>query len=202
MLQPSKHEMIRDYERAQDSVGEWFEGLGLTRGEQRAKATREAQQHNRSLRNNEDVAIVPEQVEHVSPADWRRAQERILADKERSLVRKEETLRDVAKGDTSLSDQPGGPTSKPQNSVAQRLFGKALANLKVKAQEEAREEVGKALKEIRDVDRLIVEMARHLPEKARKAIEALRPSLAAPLTRIGLQIKGWSNRERDQDRQK
>lgn len=209
MLQPSKHEMIRDYERAQDSVGEWFEGLGLTRGVQRAKATREAQQHNRSLRNNEDVAIVPEHVEHVSPADWRRAQERKLADKEKSLAGKEKTLREVmtvatavAKGDTSLLDQPGKPSSKAPNGVAQRLFGKALANLKVKAQEEAREDVGKALKEIRDADRLIVEMARHLPETARKAIEALRPSLAAPLTRIGLQVKSWSNRKRDRDRQK
>lgn len=206
MLQPSKHEMIRDYERAQDSLGEWFEGLGLTRGVQRAKATREAQQHNRSLRNNEDVATVPE---HVSPADWRRVQERKLADKEKSLARKEEAILEVmtvvtavAKGDTSLLDQSGDPSGKAQKSIAQRLFGKALANLKAKARDEAREDVDVALKEIREADMLIVEMARELPEKARNAIKAIRPSLAAPLAKISMQIQSWSKPKRDQDRQK
>ncbi|MCP4824056.1 MAG: Pre (Mob) type recombination enzyme, partial [Shimia sp.] len=35
MLQPSKHPLIKDYEKAQDSVGEWFSELGLKRGERR-----------------------------------------------------------------------------------------------------------------------------------------------------------------------
>jgi hypothetical protein len=42
MLQPSIHPLIADYEKAQDSVGEAFSVLGLTRGERRAEAIRAA----------------------------------------------------------------------------------------------------------------------------------------------------------------
>lgn len=42
MLQPSMHPLIKDYEAAQDSVGQWFASLGLVRGERRAAAIRAA----------------------------------------------------------------------------------------------------------------------------------------------------------------
>ncbi|MBS1302528.1 plasmid recombination protein, partial [Loktanella sp. SALINAS62] len=40
MLQPSIHPLIKDYEAAQDSVGQWFADQGLVRGERRAAAIR------------------------------------------------------------------------------------------------------------------------------------------------------------------
>lgn len=42
MLQPSIHPLIKNYEAAQDSVGQWFAGLGLVRGERTAAAIRAA----------------------------------------------------------------------------------------------------------------------------------------------------------------
>ncbi|CUH36620.1 Plasmid recombination enzyme [Jannaschia seosinensis] len=45
MLQPSIHPLIKDYEAAQDSVGQWFADLGLVRGERRAKEIRQAREN-------------------------------------------------------------------------------------------------------------------------------------------------------------
>ena len=99
MLQPSKHPLIRDYEAAQDSVGEWFAELGLVRGERRAAAIREAKRHNERIRREAeegmpeiflpDSMAVPQRREHVSPRTWREEQERKLADREAVVVEKE-----------------------------------------------------------------------------------------------------------------
>ena len=95
MLQPSKHEMIRNYEKAQDSVGEWFSEIGLVRGERRKQALRDALEHNRKVREAQEEAapgtVVPELVEvpkqrwHVSPRQWREAEEQRMADGRRAL---------------------------------------------------------------------------------------------------------------------
>ncbi|MEE4209278.1 MAG: hypothetical protein V2I43_08435, partial [Parvularcula sp.] len=70
MLQPSRHPLIRDYEAAQDSAGEWFADIGLTRGERRAEAIREA------CRNGE---VPPDRRYHVRPAEWRAEEQLRLA---------------------------------------------------------------------------------------------------------------------------
>lgn len=87
MLQPSKHPMIKDYEAAQDSVGEWFAELGLTRGERRKAKIREAIQHNRMQRDASDQIPVPSHREHVSPREWRAQQETKLAERDTRLTK-------------------------------------------------------------------------------------------------------------------
>ncbi len=62
MLQPSIHPLIKDYEAAQDSVGEWFSDLGLVRGERRAAAIREARE------NGEEP---PKRRHHAKTWKWR-----------------------------------------------------------------------------------------------------------------------------------
>jgi len=76
MLQPSKHPLIKDYEKAQDSVGMWFSELGLKRGERRKQALRAAMQKHREEQEAQDkdaeVPVeLPQHVEHVSPREWR-----------------------------------------------------------------------------------------------------------------------------------
>ncbi len=65
MLQPSANPLIRNYETAQTTVGEFFSELGLTRGERRAEARREAR-----ARGEEG----PERRHHVPPSTWRAEQ--------------------------------------------------------------------------------------------------------------------------------
>lgn len=66
MLQPSIHPMIENYEAAQDSVGEWFAGLGLVRGERTAAAIREAR---------ETGETPPKRRRHAKTWEWRRQEE-------------------------------------------------------------------------------------------------------------------------------
>ncbi len=66
MLQPSIHPLIEDYEKLQDSVGAWFSAIGLARGEQRAKAIREAAAKGDPI---------PATRHHCRPRDWRRQKE-------------------------------------------------------------------------------------------------------------------------------
>lgn len=65
MLQPSANPLIRNYETAQTIVGEFFSELGLTRGERRAEARREAR-----AKGEEG----PERRTHVPPSTWRAEQ--------------------------------------------------------------------------------------------------------------------------------
>ena len=67
MLQPSANPLIRNYETAQTVVGEVFAELGLTRGERRAEARREARA------KGEDG---PAPRHHVPPSTWRAEQVR------------------------------------------------------------------------------------------------------------------------------
>lgn len=66
MLQPSKHDLIKDYEASQDSVGKHFAPLGLMRGERRAEAVRKARQ------NGDEP---PAYRQHVRTADWRESED-------------------------------------------------------------------------------------------------------------------------------
>jgi hypothetical protein len=70
MLQPSIHPLIENYEAAQDSVGEWFQDIGLVRGERRAEAIRQARANGETP---------PKRRYHARTATWRAAEERRLA---------------------------------------------------------------------------------------------------------------------------
>lgn len=83
MLQPSKHDLIKDYEAAQDSVGQHFASLGLVRGERRAEAVRKARQ------NGEEP---PAYRQHVRPADWRKSEDTRIADTRAELDRRSEHM--------------------------------------------------------------------------------------------------------------
>jgi len=76
MLQPSKFDIIKDYELAQDSVGEWFGQIGLDRGERRKDAFRQAVAEGETP---------PPKRMHTKTRDWRRKKDRELAKRERDL---------------------------------------------------------------------------------------------------------------------
>jgi len=71
-LQPSIHPMIRDYETAQDSVGQHFAEIGLVRGERRKQVIRDA------LNNGKEP---PAKRRHVRQAKWRQQEELRLANR-------------------------------------------------------------------------------------------------------------------------
>ncbi|MFT6650085.1 plasmid recombination protein [Pseudophaeobacter arcticus] len=113
MLQPSKHDVIRQYEDGQDSVGAWFAAaqIGLTRGERRKQKIRDALDHNEKVRETqratgedllEDLVPVPKHQRHVSPRKWRMAQEMLLADWDIALTEREAAL---AQGEAGLIDR-------------------------------------------------------------------------------------------------
>lgn len=136
MLQPSKHPMIRSYEDAQDSVGEWFAELGLVRGEKRAEAIRDAIRRNARIR--EDVASglpevllpaevdVPKRRQHVSPRKWREAQEAKLATREKKVDQK---ASDLASQATVLTGREAAVAEKEHATVrqAQRVMAQERA---------------------------------------------------------------------------
>jgi len=205
MLQPSKHPLIKDYEKAQDSVGEWFSELGLKRGERRKQALREALQKHREEQGVEgkrtgEPAELPEHVEHVSPRQWREEKERQLADREASVGRREKqattvikTANAVAAGDPKVLAEIVRADGK---SAAARLFGKAFATLRAKArkaaQNEARAEVQSHFEKIKAADDAIVEAASALPEAARIKIVEARQSLAGRITALKRAVHKWA----------
>ncbi|SLN69276.1 Plasmid recombination enzyme [Roseivivax jejudonensis] len=220
MLQPSKHPMIKDYEAAQDSVGQWFADIGLTRGERRAEAIREAIQHNAERRGDEPLKDVPLRRRHVSPRHWRRQQEVELADRDQELVSREtevtgreaeatETLdiaASVAAGDLTDfeltdTDRAGTVPTRGSASRARSLFSAALARLRKRARDEAHAEVEDAFAEIRTEDDAIVDIARRLPGPDRARIAELRRSLTKPITRLQTWLR-QRGRDRDRDEEK
>lgn len=83
LLQPSKFDVIRDYEKLQDSVGAAFADVGLVRGERRKQAIRAA------LARGETP---PENPRHVRPKIWCQDEERKLAEREDQISDREATL--------------------------------------------------------------------------------------------------------------
>ena len=110
MVQPSVHPVIRHYEEGQDSVGEWFQSIGLRRGEKRKQALRDALEHNRKAREayesgsaaTLDLVEIPKHRTHVSPRQWREAQERRLMDRGVSVAARE---RNADQRDASLAER-------------------------------------------------------------------------------------------------
>lgn len=212
MLQPSKHAHIKDYEKAQDSVGECFAQMGLKRGERRKQALREAVHKHRAEQAAEGNASeaqvnLPEHVEHVSPRQWREEKERRLAARETGVGKREaqaktvlETAHAVAAGDPKALKDIAQPNGK---SRAACLFGKAFAVLRGKAreaaQQEARADVQKQYAEIKAADDAIVEAAASLPEQALREIVKARESLAGRITALSSTIRKWTRLEQKDD---
>lgn len=220
MLQPSKHPMIKDYEAAQDSVGEWFSEIGLRRGERRAKKIREAKQHNASIRNAGEAKVeVPDRREHVSPREWREQQERQLAERELyagnreiavakrqwEVVQKErqvkgvlDIVRDVISGKV---DPTVAPSTSEKSSPATTLFSKAITVLRTRIAQQERAKLAKEYESIRAADDAIVEVAKQLPAGTRRKIAEARKGLARRIAGLSVvlqtKVKGRSNPPRE-----
>lgn len=206
MLQPSKFPEIRDYELAQDSVGEWFKDIGLVRGERRKQAIRDA------LQNGKEP---PKKRRHVRPAAWRAMEEKRLAEKEAEVVRRERDVEEreqeaeavLAFADGIAEDQidehgrDRAPSSRKTAIAtfaagrnagfekARRAFRAAFQRLRSKAETRAQiaaaQKVAADVAEIREADEIIVRISRSLPEAVRHQLAKARRTLSARL--IGLE---------------
>ncbi|WP_375691444.1 plasmid recombination protein [Pseudooceanicola sp. LIPI14-2-Ac024] len=83
MLQPSKHDLIKDYEQAQDSAGAAFSVVNLQRGERRAAVIRQARAAGQPL---------PKRRYHARTSEWRAEQELKLEARKANLNEREKAL--------------------------------------------------------------------------------------------------------------
>jgi len=213
VLQPSVHPLIKDYEAAQDSVGEWFSEIGLARGQRHKQATRDALDNGRKP---------PASPRHVRPAVWRAEQERKLAKKvaeletrKRELAKREEVAEEIiAFGEavgTGEIDENGfatAPTQSPEKSqsltperktsfgfaIARKAFRVAMKRLRGKAaadaEREAQAEVAREIAEIKAADDVIVEIGQQLPDGMRAKIAKVRRKLSAQIMKLDPAKKG------------
>ncbi|CTQ48102.1 plasmid recombination protein [Jannaschia donghaensis] len=124
MLQPSKHPLIKNYEAAQDSVGQHFASIGLVRGERRAAAVRTARQNGQ---------VPPPYREHVRTVDWRKAKDTRIVETLREL-NKRETVIEQSEDDLVAARQMMGQR---EDAVAKReaKIGKREQAAEAKTQE-------------------------------------------------------------------
>ena len=202
MLQPSKFEIIKDYEKAQDSVGEWFAPLGLVRGERRKDEFRRAMKAGEAP---------PPKRQHVHTALWRRQEEIRLA-REATLLKKQQAkvaareqeadeiihyADQVARGEIEVEDgptepddlkRPAGqpaPVPSPGFARARRAFQTAMTRLRKreqkKAEAAAEAKVFDAMQDIKAADQVILNIAAMLPAGLREKIAIARKSLTAKI---------------------
>ncbi|WP_281985116.1 plasmid recombination protein [Thalassorhabdomicrobium marinisediminis] len=215
VLQPSANALIRDYEKAQDSVGEWFSDIGLVRGERRKQAIRDALSDGRTP---------PRNPRHVRPAEWRAKEERRLAEKaaevegrEREAAEREEdaaTILAFADAVSAGEIDADGRALKPADTDATRespmLVRKATrgfaaarkafrtaakrlrAGAEAKARRAAEDRIAAELAEIKAADEVIVEVARHFPTARREKIARIRRKLTAKIMALDPRSKGRS----------
>ena len=211
VLQPSIHPLIKDYEAAQDSVGEWFREIGLVRGEKRKQAIRDA------LKDGRTPPVNPR---HVRPAEWRANEEKRLAQKateveirERGVVEREDDAASVlafadavAAGEIDSNGRPAktlNASQPPQTQppvkkatlgfvAARKAFRAVAKRLAAKAEEKARENVASEVAEIRAADDLILEIARAFPRAQRERIAKIRRTLTAKIMALDPRAKGRS----------
>lgn len=213
VLQPSVHPLIKDYEAAQDSVGEWFSEIGLARGQRHKQAIRDALNDGRKP---------PASPRHVRPAVWRAKQERKLAEKEAALEtrqrevseREEQADEIIAFGEAVAAggiDENGQPAASAQQSektpaltparksslgfaIARKAYRMAMKRLRGKAAAEAernaRAQVVKEVAEIKAADDVIVEIGQQLPEGMRARIAKVRRKLSARIMKLDPTTKG------------
>lgn len=115
---------------------------------------------------------------------------------------------DVAEGRldprTAAADAVDSPDPQDRDekvSMAKRIFGRALATLRQRAQAEARAELAGAFAEIEAADRLIVDIVRMLPANAREAVASVRKSLTGRIMILSKMAKDWLGKEQDDDRE-
>lgn len=210
VLQPSIHPMIRDYEAAQDSVGEWFTPLGLVRGERRKQAVRDALNNGKSP---------PDMPRHVRPAKWREQEEVRLAQKEarvethaRAVDERERDAEDIVAfaGDVaagtidengrdlvSSAPERARPRTRPASTgvaAARKAFRAAARRLRLRAEKEARRKAKAAVaadtEEIRKADDTLVEIARMLPRGLREKVAKARQKLTGRIMTLDPSAKG------------
>ncbi|TCP58396.1 hypothetical protein EV663_1297 [Rhodovulum bhavnagarense] len=221
MLQPSIHPMIKDYEAAQDSVGAWFAEIGLTRGERRAQAIRNA------LASGQEP---PKQPRHVRPAEWRRQEELRLA---RKAAEVEERRRKVAAREDEaqavidyadavaagrmnedgrevapepVKDAPPAPPVFPPDRKAsggfqraRKAFRMALRRLTARAEADARRraeaEFAEALDSVHQAREAIAKAAQTLPQEMRARIAQALKIAAARTMRAERSAPGRDGRD-------
>jgi hypothetical protein len=202
MLQPSKFEIIQDYEKAQDSVGDWFAPLNLVRGERRKEEFRQAMKNK---------TVPPPKRQHVHTALWRKQEEIRLArmaaelEQKRAVVAAKEDDADaiityadqVASGEIEVEVAPeivasSAPSRTAATPVpprgferARKAFQAALGRLRKREQLEAETaadaRISGALSEIKNADQAIVNIAALLPEGLRERVALARKSLTAKI---------------------
>lgn len=126
MLQPSKFDVIKEYEHAQDSVGEWFSGIGLDRGERRKEAYREAVAKGETP---------PAKRIHSKTRDWRRKKDLDLAKRERDLETRSAAVEEKAAEAETIIEITEAVAQGAVDPVAQNAEG-ALAPVKGREQDE------------------------------------------------------------------
>ena len=211
VLQPSARPMIRDYEAAQDSVGEWFSCIGLVRGEPRKQAIRDALNNGKAP---------PTRRRHVRPAEWRAKEELRLAKKAATLEKRERSVRDredIAEDVISFAQavssgaidengtvvDPSGAEGLPPDPnhksgfgfVAARKAFRAVANRlrlrsDAKAKLEAEKQVAAEIAEIKKADAAILAIARLLPDGLKSKVAAARRKLSASIMVLDPSAKG------------
>lgn len=211
VLQPSIHPLIKDYEAAQDSVGEWFREIGLVRGEARKQAIREALNNGKAP---------PEKRRHVRPAEWRAKEELRLAKDAADLevLRREVAEREdiaegviayaeaVSAGDIDEDGKPIKPSTTTGSSItpdrrtgfgfvkARKAFRAVAKRLGLKAtaiaEKEAEARIATEISEIKKADETILEIARLLPKGLRGKIADVRRKLTASIMALDPAFKG------------
>lgn len=209
-LQPSIHPMIRDYEAAQDSVGQHFAEIGLVRGERRKQAIRDA------LNNGKEP---PAKRRHVRPSQWRQQEELRLAkeaakleEKRRIVESREREVDDVIDYVEALGAEPSaetgdkariksspdtqwepiGPGRKAPSGIARarKAFRKTFERLRRRARREAERKVALAVEDIKRADQTILEIASQLPQNLRQLIAQKRRELTARIMALDPSSKG------------
>jgi len=216
-IQPSIHPMIRDYEAAQDSVGQHFAQIGLVRGERRKQAVRDA------LNNGKEP---PAKRRHVRPAQWRQQEELRLANeaaklenKRRNVEAREREVDDVIDyveargadpsdeiGDTAkIKSSPDtqresiGPGRKAPSGIARarKAFRKTFERLRRSARREAEQQVASAVEDIKRADQTILEIASQLPQSLRQRVAQKRRELTARIMALDPSSKGRGRANED-----
>jgi hypothetical protein len=136
MLEPSKHELIKSYEKAQDSVGQHFASLGLVRGHRRAEAVRKAvragvepppyRQHVRTVdwRKAEDTRIVEDRMKLNRREEAVAASEAVVAERTEALARREES---ASERETAAEARERAAVEREQEADAVLAVGEGLA---------------------------------------------------------------------------
>ncbi|NVO29537.1 hypothetical protein HJ526_19125 [Donghicola sp. C2-DW-16] len=182
MLQPSANPLIRHYETAQTIVGEFFSELGLTRGERRAEARREAR-----AKGEEG----PERRTHVPPSTWRAEQfrtgkeagEAALQTSEKEAEKVIEAAKEEARRRIEDARELGAKTQRKsrKRAVKEAKARKAAVEKQAKALEVEQARLARAKAEQAEAEALLAKNAKTLVADSLK--------VAAKLDRARVEVK-------------